>query len=78
MSQRPFRFVHASDLHLERMPYGLREAPDHLRELILEAPIEEIEVAEKVVVETMEGVVDLDVPLRVDTATGPDLASVKS
>ncbi len=47
-------------------------------ELILEAPLEEIEMAEKVVVETMEGVVELDVPLRVDTATGPDLASVKS
>jgi len=26
----------------------------------------------------MEGVVTLDVPLRVDVATGPDLASVKS
>ncbi len=47
-------------------------------ELILESPLDEIDVAEKVVVETMEGVVDLDVPLRVDVATGPDLASVKS
>jgi len=47
-------------------------------ELILECPLEEIEVAQKLVVETMEGVVSLDVPLRVDVATGPDLASVKS
>ena len=47
-------------------------------ELILESPLEEIEVAEKLVVETMEGVVTLDVPLKVDVATGPDLASVKS
>ncbi len=47
-------------------------------ELILESPLDEIEVAEKLVVETMEGVVALDVPLRVDVATGPDLASVKS
>jgi hypothetical protein len=29
------------------------------------------------VVETMEGVVALDVPLEVDVATGRDLASVK-
>ncbi len=47
-------------------------------ELILESPLDEIEVAEKVVVETMEGVVELDVPLKVDTATGPDLASTKA
>ncbi len=46
-------------------------------ELILECPDEELEMAEKLVVETMEGVVALDVPLRVDVATGPDLASVK-
>jgi DNA polymerase-1 len=47
-------------------------------ELILESPVEELEVAQKLVVETMEGVVSLDVPLEVDVATGPDLASVKS
>jgi DNA polymerase-1 len=46
-------------------------------ELILESPLDEIEVAEKLVVRTMEGVVSLDVPLEVDVATGPDLASVK-
>jgi DNA polymerase-1 len=46
-------------------------------ELILECPNDEIEVAEKLVVSTMEGVVQLDVPLEVEVATGPDLASVK-
>jgi len=47
-------------------------------ELILECPQAEMSVVEKLVVETMEGVVDLDVPLVVDVGTGPDLASVKS
>lgn len=47
-------------------------------ELILEVPDAEAEVAEKLVVETMEGVVELSVPLKVDIAWGPDLASVKS
>ena len=46
-------------------------------ELILECPEDELDVAEKLVVETMEGVVGLDVPLKVDVATGADLASVK-
>jgi DNA repair protein SbcD/Mre11 len=38
MSTRPFRFVHASDLHLEQPLMGLTEVPDHLRELFLDAP----------------------------------------
>jgi hypothetical protein len=33
-----FRFLHASDFHLERPPAGLAEMPDHLRELLVEAP----------------------------------------
>ena len=37
MSSRPFRFVHASDFHLERLPSGLAEVPDHLRELFIES-----------------------------------------
>lgn len=36
MSTRPFRFVHASDLHLEQPPFGIAEVPEHLRELFLE------------------------------------------
>jgi DNA polymerase-1 len=46
-------------------------------ELILEVPEDEKVVAEKLVVETMEGVAGLDVPLVVDVGWGPDLASVK-
>jgi DNA polymerase-1 len=46
-------------------------------ELILEVPDDEKVVAEKLVVETMEGVAGLDVPLVVDVGWGPDLASVK-
>ena len=46
-------------------------------ELILECPDEELKVVEKLVVETMEDVVPLEVPLKVDVAIGPDLASVK-
>ena len=37
MSDLPFRFVHASDLHLETLPHGLAEIPDHLRELFVES-----------------------------------------
>jgi exonuclease SbcD len=32
------RFVHASDLHLERPVGGLTEAPDHLRQILVDAP----------------------------------------
>src|SRR5262245_59140802 len=38
MSQRAFRFLHASDLHLERPPSGLALAPEHLRPTLLETP----------------------------------------
>ncbi len=37
MSNLPFRFVHASDFHLEQVPQGLSEVPDHLKELFIEA-----------------------------------------
>ena len=47
-------------------------------ELILEVPEDEKLVAEKLVVETMEGVAGLDVPLKVDVAWGSDLAAVKA
>lgn len=47
-------------------------------ELIVEVPDEESVLAEKLVVETMEGVTGLDVPLKVDVGWGPDLASVKA
>ncbi len=46
-------------------------------ELILECPHEELERATQVVVESMEQVTKLDVPLRVDVSTGASLAAVK-
>jgi len=36
MSSKPLRFVHASDLHLERPPTGIAQVPEHLRELFIE------------------------------------------
>lgn len=38
MANRPFRFLHASDFHLERPLGGLIEPPPHLRDLLLDAP----------------------------------------
>jgi exonuclease SbcD len=35
---QPFRFIHASDLHLDRPPRGLSEVPDHLRSALIDAP----------------------------------------
>jgi predicted phosphodiesterase len=34
----PFRFLHASDFHLDRPPRGLVEVPDHLRSALVDAP----------------------------------------
>jgi DNA repair protein SbcD/Mre11 len=38
MSNWPFRFVHASDFHLEQPPSGMAEVPEHLRDVLLDAP----------------------------------------
>ncbi|MCE5303773.1 MAG: DNA repair exonuclease [Planctomycetaceae bacterium] len=38
MSNRPFRFVHASDFHLERPLMGVADVPDHLRDAFIDAP----------------------------------------
>lgn len=35
---RPFRFLHASDLHLEQPPRGLAEVPEYLRGALVDAP----------------------------------------
>jgi hypothetical protein len=37
MSHRPFRFVHAADLHLEEPLSGVADPPEHLRDLFLDA-----------------------------------------
>ncbi|NQT39628.1 MAG: DNA repair exonuclease [Planctomycetes bacterium] len=71
MSNRPFRFVHAGDFHLEQPPGGVREVPDHLRELFIESPYWAAErVFETVLAEEVDFLVlsgDLLDPLR----TGP-------
>lgn len=46
-------------------------------ELVLEAPPDELDALSELTVEVMEGVAELDVPLRVEVGTGPDLAHVK-
>jgi hypothetical protein len=38
MSGRPFRFLQASDFHLDQPLYALAEVPDHLVELLADAP----------------------------------------
>ena len=38
MSGWPFRFIHASDLHLERPLMGVAEVPDHLRDCFSKPP----------------------------------------
>ncbi|MGO8749058.1 MAG: metallophosphoesterase family protein [Thermoguttaceae bacterium] len=37
MSNRPVRFIHAADFHLEQPPSGVAAVPGHLRELFLES-----------------------------------------
>lgn len=39
MSEYGFRFLQASDLHLEQPIRGLTEIPDHLRDVIIDAPL---------------------------------------
>ena len=38
MPHPPFRFVHASDFHLEQPLSGVSDVPEHLRELFIDAP----------------------------------------
>ncbi|MDH5373273.1 MAG: DNA polymerase, partial [Acidimicrobiia bacterium] len=47
-------------------------------ELVLEVPPEEMEAATDLLVSTMEGVVELSVPLRVDVSSGANLAECKA
>jgi len=35
---QPFRFIHSSDLHLDRAPRGLAEMPDAWRPMLIDAP----------------------------------------
>lgn len=38
MASTPLRFLHAGDFHLEEFPSGITEAPDHLRDLLIDVP----------------------------------------
>ena len=69
---QPLRLVHASDLHLERPLYGLAEVPDHLRELMIEAPHQAAEqVFETALAEDADAVLLAGDVLDVDRAGPP-------
>jgi DNA repair exonuclease SbcCD nuclease subunit len=71
MTQPTLRLVHASDLHLERPIHGLAEIPDHLRELLVEAPYQAAEqVFETALAEDADAVLLAGDVLDVDRA-GP-------
>lgn len=38
MANRPFRFIHASDFHLDAVPHGIADVPDSLRDALVDAP----------------------------------------
>jgi DNA repair exonuclease SbcCD nuclease subunit len=69
---QPLRLVHASDLHLERPLYGLADVPDHLRELLVEAPYQAAEqVFETALAEDADAVLLAGDVLNVDRAGPP-------
>jgi hypothetical protein len=69
---QPLRLVHASDLHLERPLYGLADVPDHLRELLVEAPYQAAEqVFETALAEDADAVLLAGDVLDVDRAGPP-------
>lgn len=72
MTQPALRLVHASDLHLELPLYGLAEIPDHLRELLIEAPYHAAEqVFETALAENADAVLLAGDVLNVDRAGPP-------
>jgi DNA repair exonuclease SbcCD nuclease subunit len=71
---QPLRLVHASDLHLERPIYGLADVPDHLRDLLVEAPYQAAEqVFETALAEDADGVLLAGDVLDVDRAGPPGI-----
>jgi DNA repair exonuclease SbcCD nuclease subunit len=69
---QPLRLVHASDFHLELPLYGLAEIPDHLRELLIEAPYHAAEqVFETALAEDVDAVLLAGDVLHVDRAGPP-------
>ena len=71
MSTWPFRFIHASDFHLERPLMGVADVPDHLRDLFLESPYTAArQVFEAAMVEDVKFVV-LSGGIVVPSSSGP-------
>src|SRR5688572_19005640 len=69
---QPLRLVHASDFHLELPLYGLAEIPDHLRELLIEAPYSAAkQVFETALAEDVDAVLLAGDLLHVDRAGPP-------
>lgn len=69
---QPLRLVHASDLHLELPIHGLAEVPDHLRDLLIEAPYHAAEqVFETALAEDADAVLLAGDVLNVDRAGPP-------
>jgi len=71
MSNWPFRFIHASDLHLDQMPSGLAEVPDHLRDTLIDVSYQAAElVFDTALVEEVDFVI-LSGDVLDPRATGP-------
>jgi hypothetical protein len=69
---QPIRLVHTSDLHLEQPLCGLAEVPDHLRELLVEAPYQAAEqVFETALAENADALLLAGDVLNVDRAGPP-------
>ncbi len=69
---QPLRLVHTSDLHLERPLYGLADVPEHLRELLVEAPFQAAEqVFETALAEDADAILLAGDVLHVDRAGPP-------
>jgi DNA repair exonuclease SbcCD nuclease subunit len=58
MSGEAFRFLHAADFHLERPMEGLTAVPEHLRDILVDAPFEAVDqVIDTALVEEVDFVV---------------------
>ena len=58
MAKESFRFIHASDFHLERPMHDISDLPDHLKEALVEAPWKAAEsVFEHAILENVDFIV---------------------
>ena len=71
MSGQSFRFLHASDFHLEEPLGGLAEVPPHLGELFLDAPFTAAERVFDVAVRERVDFVILSGDILEPTLAGP-------